>query len=113
MNTTFETPPSASLNRVQIMDLPGLQLDESVRGRRGDELISNRALMALAAPYADALGLDAADLPAVTYRLTHSKASARHDTALVVNRALELDEGEAATAAAPLLTVWDATWAGC
>ncbi|MEZ4767439.1 MAG: hypothetical protein R2844_03330 [Caldilineales bacterium] len=58
---TFETPPSASINRVQIIELPGLPLDEEARGLRGNELISSRALMSLAAPHADALGLDAAD----------------------------------------------------
>jgi len=40
---SFETPLSASLNRVQIVDLPSLPLDEAVCGRRsGDELVSNR-----------------------------------------------------------------------
>ena len=44
----YETPPSASLNRVRIMDLPGLPLDPAVQGQRGDELLSSRALMAFA-----------------------------------------------------------------
>ena len=99
MSTTFETPPSASINRVQIIDLPGLPLEESVRGLRGDELISSRALMTLAAPHAAALGLDTADLPSVLPDLTRSKAQARRDAALIVGRALTGD-GPAARASA-------------
>ena len=43
----FETSPSDSLNRVQIIYLPGLHLDEEVRCKREDELVSNRVLMTL------------------------------------------------------------------
>ena len=85
---TFETPPSASVNRVQIIDLPGLPLDEAARGLRGDELISSRALMSLAAPHASVFGLNAADLPSVLPDLTRSKALVRRDAALAVGRAL-------------------------
>ena len=84
----FETPPSASLNRVQIMDLPGLPLDEAVRGRRGDELVSNRALMALAADHVVALGLLPEDLPPVTPLLTRSDVRVRDQVARIVDAAL-------------------------
>lgn len=104
MDTTFETPPSASLNRVQIVDLPGLPLDETVRGQRGDELISNRALMALAAPHAAALGLDLADLLPVLPHLTRSKAQVRRDAARVVGCALTADEPAARVAAREIVT---------
>lgn len=104
MSTTFETPPSASINRVQIIDLPGLPLEESVRGLRGDELISSRALMTLAAPHAAALGLDTADLPSVLPDLTRSKAQARRDAALIVGRALTGDDPAARAAAQDIAT---------
>lgn len=87
----FETPPSASLNRVQIIDLPGLPLDEAVRGLRGDELVSNRVLMALAAEHADTLGLPADDLPPVTPMLTQSDVRVRDRVSRVVDVALESD----------------------
>ena len=104
MSATFETPSSASLNRVQIIDLPGLPLEESVRGLRGDELISNRALMSLAAPYAGALGLDPTDLPPVTPQLTRSKATVRHNAALAVSRGLQSDDPSARAAAQNVAT---------
>lgn len=84
----FETPPSASLNRVQIMDLPGLPLDAAVHGRRGDELVSNRVLMALAGAHADALGLPMDDLPPVTPQLTRSDVTARDWAPRAVDAAL-------------------------
>lgn len=88
----FETPPSASLNRVQIVDLPGLPLDAVVRGRRGDELVSNRALMALAGEHSAALGLSTDDLPAVAPLLTRSDARMRDRAARVVHDALASDD---------------------
>ncbi len=39
------TPPHVSVNRVQIEDLPGLPLDEAVRGRRAYHLLSAEALV--------------------------------------------------------------------
>jgi hypothetical protein len=88
----LETPPSASINRVQIVDLPGLPLDAAVRGKRGDELVSNRVLMALAAERAAALGLDASDLPAVTPQLTRSDVQVRDHAARAIQAALTSDE---------------------
>jgi hypothetical protein len=70
------------------MDLPGLPLDAAVRGRRGDEMLSNRALLALAAEHADALGLSADDLPAVTPLLTRSDVLVRDRAPRVVAAAL-------------------------
>ena len=55
--------------------------------------------MSLAAPYADALGLDAADLPPVLPHLTRSKAQVRRDAALIVGRALTGDDPVARAAA--------------
>ncbi|MEA3337062.1 MAG: hypothetical protein U9R25_14225 [Chloroflexota bacterium] len=95
----FETPPSASMNRVRIMDLPGLPLDDAVRDRRGDELISNRALMALAAEYAEALGLRRDSLIGRTPQLTQSDVFLRDQAARMVQEALSGPEGEARAAA--------------
>lgn len=44
--------PAASLNRVRIVDLPGLSLDPDVRGRTGYELLSTQALAAVIRPHA-------------------------------------------------------------
>jgi hypothetical protein len=50
--------PSASLNRVRIVDLPGLSVDPEVRGRTGFELVSVSALAELVRQHATALELD-------------------------------------------------------
>ena len=51
--------PTASLNRVRIVDLPGLALDPDVRGRTGYALLSAQALAAVIRPHAPALALTA------------------------------------------------------
>ncbi len=94
-NNAYETPPSASVNRVQIIDLPGLPLDKAARGRRGNELISGRALLSLAEPHADVLALNIADLT----HLTRSKVQVRNDVPLAVARALDSDDPTARAAA--------------
>lgn len=54
------TPPHASVNRVQIVDLPGLSIDEAVRGRRAHDLLSSRAIIRYAREMAEALDLPSA-----------------------------------------------------
>ena len=38
------SPPHLSVNRVRIVDLPGIPIDSQVRGRQAYELLSNRAI---------------------------------------------------------------------
>jgi hypothetical protein len=54
----YHLTPAASLNRVRIVDLPGLAVDADVEGRTGYELVSQAALAALVREQADALHLD-------------------------------------------------------
>lgn len=56
------TPPHVSVNRVRIIDLPGLPLDNEVRGRRADHLLSNTAITRYARERAAALRLPRAYL---------------------------------------------------
>ena len=53
------TPP-VSLNRVCLIDLPGLDIDPAVKGKTGYELVSSLALTALIRAQIDALKLDPA-----------------------------------------------------
>jgi hypothetical protein len=53
------TPPAASINRIRLVDLPGVQMDEAVRGQQAYHLLSGPALIR----YAQAAGADLA-LPA-------------------------------------------------
>ena len=62
MNAPFNPDrltPSASLNRVRIVDLPGVALEASVKGKTAYELLSAQALTDYLREHADALGLDA------------------------------------------------------
>ncbi len=52
--------PPVSLNRVQIVDLPGLEMDDGVKGKNGYELVSTAALAAIIRSHAAALALDPA-----------------------------------------------------
>ena len=54
----YHLTPAASLNRVRIVDLPGLAVDAEVKGRTGYELVSQAALAALVREQADAPHLD-------------------------------------------------------
>ncbi len=51
--------PSASLNRVRIVDLPGIALEESIRGKTAYDLLAARTLAGDVRRHADALGLGA------------------------------------------------------
>jgi len=53
------TPPHFSVNRVRIVDLPGLPIDAEVRGQRADDLLSSRAITRYARAQAAALRLPA------------------------------------------------------
>ncbi len=57
MSTIPFTPPHVSINRVRIIDLPGLTIDDEVRGRSGYELLSARAVIEYARAEASALDL--------------------------------------------------------
>jgi hypothetical protein len=62
MNAPFNPDrlsPSASLNRVRIVDLPGVALEASVKGKTAYELLSAQALTDYVREHAAALGLDA------------------------------------------------------
>jgi len=50
--------PPISLNRVRVIDLPGLDVDDGVRGKNGYELVSTAALAGLIRADAAALALD-------------------------------------------------------
>ncbi len=39
------TPPHVSINRMQIIDLPGVTMDPEVRGRQAHDLLSSRAII--------------------------------------------------------------------
>ena len=54
------TPPHVSVNRVKIMDLPGLPIDDKVRGQMAYHLLSSLAVMRYARERAEALELPAA-----------------------------------------------------
>jgi hypothetical protein len=54
------TPPHVSVNRVRIVDLPGIPIDDEVRGQRADHLLSNRAITRYTRERAEALKLPAA-----------------------------------------------------
>ncbi|MBN1259475.1 MAG: hypothetical protein JXB35_02240 [Anaerolineae bacterium] len=51
------TPPHYSVNRVRVVDLPGLPLDDAVRGQAAYHLLSSEAVVRLALAHADTLGL--------------------------------------------------------
>jgi hypothetical protein len=53
------TPPHVSVNRVQIVDLPGIAIDPQVRGRKAYELLSSRAIVGYARERASELELPA------------------------------------------------------
>lgn len=53
------TPSHVSINRVEIVDLPGLPVDSAVRGRRAYDLFSSRAVIHYAWEQAEALALPA------------------------------------------------------
>ncbi len=50
--------PAASLNRVRIVDLPGVALDDAIRGKTAYELLAARTLADDVRRHADVLGLD-------------------------------------------------------
>ncbi len=51
------TPPHVSLNRARVVDLPGIPVDEEVRGQRGFDLVSVPALTRCARLHAAELAL--------------------------------------------------------
>ncbi len=51
------TPPNASINRVQIVDLPGLPMDDDVRGAQAYHLLSAPTVVRYAQAHAAALDL--------------------------------------------------------
>ncbi len=54
------TPPHVSLNRARVVDLPGIRMDQEVRGQRGFDLVSVPALARCARLHAAELALSEA-----------------------------------------------------
>jgi len=76
--------PAASLNRLRIVDLPGVTLEPDVRGKTANDLLAARAIAGLVRRRAGALGLagmagagDAALLPALGRRLASDDPGVR------------------------------------
>lgn len=67
-----------SLNRVQLVDLPGLEIDPEVRNRSGYELISARALTGLIQQHAAALEVQPDDPPDHLHRVLDGALSSFH-----------------------------------
>lgn len=62
----FNLTPEISLNRVRVVDLPGMAVDSEVKGRTGYELVSTAALAAVIRQHNESLYLDSAlDDPAL------------------------------------------------
>jgi hypothetical protein len=57
MSEVPRTPPTASINRVSIIDLPGQRVDDAVRGQQAYHLLSVPAMIRYAQQNAEALGL--------------------------------------------------------
>jgi hypothetical protein len=57
MSEVPRTPPTASINRVSIIDLPGQRVDDAVRGQQAYHLLSVPAMIRYAQQHADALDL--------------------------------------------------------
>ncbi len=68
MNDVPETPLNASVNRITLVDLPGVPVDAEVRGQLAYCLLSAEAVLRYAQPWAEPLQLPADD--AATARLT-------------------------------------------
>jgi len=78
------TPPHVSVNRVRIADLPGLHLDDAVRGQAAYHLLSKEAVVRYALEQAHLL-----HLPAL---LLEDSPAAYRDVPLAVDRALSSPE---------------------
>ncbi len=85
------TPSQSSVNRVRIVDLPGLTLDEEVRGRTVSELISLSAIIGYAREEAAALKLPLA--------YTRESQETRVELPYFLARALNGPDPDARTAA--------------
>jgi hypothetical protein len=66
-----QLPQSVSLNRVRIVDLPGLALEDDIRGRLAFDLLSPKAVIALIRDEAAALALTADALAGPALLPTH------------------------------------------
>lgn len=64
------TPPHVSLNRVRIVDLPGLPLDDEVRGRTAYDLLSSAAVIRYALASAALANAEALGVPQVVGQTT-------------------------------------------
>lgn len=92
MPTIPFTPPHVSVNRVRIVDLPGLPLDAEVRAQAAYHLLSKEAVVHYALEQASALGLPEA--------LLLDTPEARRDIPLYVDTALHASDAVARAAAA-------------
>lgn len=80
--------PTASLNRVRIVNLPGLDIDPEVRGKTGYELVSTQYLIAQILKSAEQLKLTSEEL-----------TGERSAIPMVLNRCLNSDDIEVRAAA--------------
>ncbi len=84
-----ETPENASINRVMIVDLPGLSIDKEVRGQKAYHLLSSLAVVAYAKDYRDALKLPEA--------YSGDSEPARRQIPLFIEECLQNGDAEALT----------------
>ncbi len=90
MNTTARiptTPLTVSVNRVRLVDLPGLPVDEAVRGQAAYHLLSSEAIVTYAQAHAAALGFDEAAF--------RDKPTARCKIPRFIDARLHSDDAEA------------------
>jgi hypothetical protein len=86
-----ETPDNASINRVMIVDLPGLPIDEAVRGRKAYHLLSSLAVVAYARNHQSALKLPEA--------YAEDSEQVRRQVPLFIEECLQSPDAEARRAA--------------
>jgi hypothetical protein len=86
-----ETPDNASINRVMIVDLPGLPIDEEVRGQKAYHMLSSLAVVGYAKDYRDALKLPEA--------YTEDSEQVRRQVPLFIEECLQNGDAEARRAA--------------
>lgn len=94
MSTTARiptTPPTVSVNRVRIVDLPGLRVDDAVRGQAAYHLLSSEAIVTYAQVHAAALDLDEAAF--------QDEPAARREIPRLIDARLHSDDAEVRAAA--------------
>lgn len=80
--------PSASLNRLRIMNIPGMELDPEVRGKTGYELVSTQYMTTQILKSADSLKLSAEEI-----------SGEQREIPILLNRCLSSDDANVQSAA--------------